>query len=142
MPNLQERLNNYTYVQDGHLLWGGSSNYKGYGLIAVGNRKMMSTHRLAWQIAYGNIPKKLWVLHRCNTPPCILPWHLYLGTHTDNMQDRMRQGNIYNTNKTHCIHKHTFSKQNTSITPNGRRQCRTCGRIRTQTFKEKQLGSK
>ena len=83
----QERLNNYTYVQEGHLLWGGVSNYQGYGLLSVGGKKM-STHRLAWEIACGPIPEGAQVNHNCDIPPCILPWHLYLGTQGDNMQDR------------------------------------------------------
>lgn len=66
---------------------------KGYGLIqewAAGyyrNRKNTYAHRWIWQRTYGVIPNGLFVLHRCDTPQCVNPYHLFLGTQTDNMRD-------------------------------------------------------
>lgn len=34
----------------------------------------------------------MFVLHRCNNPKCVNPNHLRLGTHLDNMQDRLEAG--------------------------------------------------
>ena len=127
--NIQERLNSRTYVQDGHLLWGGTLDATGYGRISVGNQKV-STHRLAWNIACGEIPKGLCVLHTCDTPPCILPWHLYLGTQLDNAQDRSHAGNHHGTNKTHCKYGHEFTEENTYLRRNGARACRACHNAR------------
>ena len=121
----QERLNRKAYVMDGHLLWGGHLTYKGYGSIWVTGRQT-PTHRFAWEIAYGSIPEGLQVLHLCNTPPCILPWHLYLGTASDNLYDRVRAGNDHNANKTHCPRGHPYDEANTYHYPDGRRKCRTC----------------
>jgi HNH endonuclease len=78
----------------GCLIWTGS--HKGmhkngrYGTIAV------STHRLAWELANGPIPEGMHVLHRCDTPACCNPDHLFLGTQTDNMADKTRKGRARN----------------------------------------------
>lgn len=72
--------------------WGGSRGARGYGQFALTHEKMVSTHRYAYQIAVGDIPAELWVLHRCDNPPCCNPAHLFLGTPTDNVHDMMRKG--------------------------------------------------
>ena len=56
----------------------------------------MLTHRLAYELTHGVIPKGKCVLHRCDTPRCCNPRHLFVGTQTDNMNDRHMKG------RTHC----------------------------------------
>jgi hypothetical protein len=50
-------------------------------------------HRVSWRLAYPDRPisSGLWVLHRCDNPPCVRPDHLYLGTPSDNALDRQRK---------------------------------------------------
>ncbi len=57
-----------------------------YGRFNFGAYRHLA-HRVAWVFANGAIPKGLHVLHRCDTPPCCNPEHLFLGTHADNMAD-------------------------------------------------------
>lgn len=50
-------------------------------------------HRVIW--AYYNrtiVPDGLCVLHKCDKPSCINPEHLFIGTHQDNMDDKVRKG--------------------------------------------------
>lgn len=32
------------------------------------------------------------VMHRCDTPPCVNPSHLFLGTNADNVADKVAKG--------------------------------------------------
>lgn len=72
-------------------LWRGSVGSNGYGQLRVGAR-MVTASRLAWELTNGPIPDGLWVLHRCDTPLCVRPEHLFLGTHLDNMHDMRHKG--------------------------------------------------
>lgn len=64
----------------------------GYGTIAYGFGKIYATHRLAYILAYGEIPKGMMILHSCDNPPCCNPRHLKLGTNVDNIKDMIKKG--------------------------------------------------
>ena len=49
-------------------------------------------HRFSYTLHIGPIPEGMLVLHRCDTPPCANPKHLFLGTHWDNSQDVASKG--------------------------------------------------
>ncbi len=82
----------------GCLLWFGVTNNKGYGIIYYQGKHTL-THRLSWSLANGPIPKGLFVLHKCDTPPCINPEHLFLGTQKDNIRDAVRKGRFNTADK-------------------------------------------
>ena len=47
-------------------------------------------HKLAYELYVGPVGD-LHVLHRCDRPACINPEHLFLGTHTENMADKVEK---------------------------------------------------
>jgi hypothetical protein len=69
----------------------GSKDRLGYGTIGY-DGKVIKAHRAAWMIANGPIPPTLHVLHKCDTPSCVNPDHLWLGTHDENMRDKVKKG--------------------------------------------------
>lgn len=65
----------------------------GYGVFRVAmNRSPQKASRVAYWLTKGDIPEGLLVLHQCDNPPCCNPKHLFLGTHKDNCDDKMRKG--------------------------------------------------
>lgn len=76
---------------DGCWVWNGARMPFGHGQVRVRGRTYL-THRYAWEIERGPIPQGLNVLHRCDNPPCVRLDHLFLGTHADNVYDRIKKG--------------------------------------------------
>ncbi len=107
--------------------WIGESTDNGYGRFRVDGRKVLA-HRFAYALLIGPIPNDLFVLHKCDNPPCCNPDHLFLGTKSDNSRDCMEKGRYVNAQslKTHCAHGHEFSDANTIIRATGARRCKSC----------------
>lgn len=78
-------------TESGCWIWMRRLNYKGYGVIGYLG-KTCPAHRIAYEAFVGPIPEGLMVLHRCDVRSCVNPAHLFLGTDTDNAQDRSRKG--------------------------------------------------
>jgi hypothetical protein len=64
---------------------------RGYGQIGSG-RKIIPTHRLAYELEYGPIPEGLVIMHKCDNPPCCRPDHLQAGTQAENNWDKIKKG--------------------------------------------------
>jgi len=121
--------------------WEGYCNDSGYGMIWLGSEtngtgKQYRSHRIVWQQTYGRIPDGLVVRHRCDNPSCIRLEHLSVGTHADNVADKVRRGRSGNQYEgiTHCKRGHEFTSENTYIRPDGGRQCRTCHRAQVKAY--------
>jgi hypothetical protein len=74
-------------------LWTGVTTPDRYGLFRLAGRRERA-HRFAWEMEHGAIPGAMFVCHRCDTPPCVNPAHLFLGTNSDNMLDCSRKGRL------------------------------------------------
>lgn len=71
-------------------LWSRGTN-RGYGAHWVGNTTV-GAHRFSWEREHGPVPDGLCVLHKCDVRACVNPAHLFLGTKTDNMIDKVNKG--------------------------------------------------
>lgn len=126
IPSPEARLAaGLSLMPNGCIEWSRGTDRNGYGVISV-NGKNRYTHRYAWELAHGPIPDGLYVLHHCDNPPCGNTAHLFLGTDMDNMADRRAKGRHGNQKKTHCIHGHEFTTDNTRVSAKGWRSCIEC----------------
>lgn len=80
-----------TGEQDECWPWLGQESTNGYGQFFADHR-LWTSHRIAYYLHYGVDPLQLEVCHKCDNPPCNNPFHLFLGTHKDNVQDCVKKG--------------------------------------------------
>lgn len=81
----------YEIDANGCWIWKRNKNEFGYGQFTVDGSKV-AAHRYSWERSNGAIADGMWVLHKCDTPSCVNPLHLFLGTHADNMLDCRTKG--------------------------------------------------
>ena len=76
------------WANSGCWIWIAATNGK-YGILGAGGRgrSPVYAHRVSYQINRGPIPRGMYVIHICDTPLCVNPLHLRLGTQKDNMRD-------------------------------------------------------
>lgn len=75
-------------TQTGCWLWTASTAGRGYGQIKLPRtRRQIYAHRLSYLIHRGDIPDGMMVCHRCDTPRCVNPAHLFLESGKANLQD-------------------------------------------------------
>lgn len=72
-------------------LWRVSTDKYGYGQLTYQGRHRMA-HHVSFELTHGEIPTGKCVLHTCDTPACINPDHLYLGTKKQNTADMLQRG--------------------------------------------------
>jgi len=91
--SLRQRFDEKWIVEpnSGCHLWFGHVDERGRGMLRI-NRRLTFASRVSWTIHRGPIPEGIHVLHRCDTPMCVNPRHLFLGTHDDNMRDMAVKG--------------------------------------------------
>jgi hypothetical protein len=92
------RLSFWSRVKKGPGCWewqGGRFDLRGgYGCISI-SRKNHLAHRVSYEWNIGAIPRGLWVLHKCDNPPCVRPDHLFLGNQAANMADAKAKGRLH-----------------------------------------------
>lgn len=85
LQDLTIRFNKYVIKNDDCWDWN-ACKVDGYGVLMF-RAKSQKAHRVSWIIHNGDIPKGLFVCHKCDNPSCSNPDHLFLGTNADNMRD-------------------------------------------------------
>ena len=132
-------------------LWSGTMSSDGYGVTKPpGLGRRTRAHRWALALSGVEVPPDAVVMHRCDTPLCVNPAHLSVGTHADNIADKVAKGRArgptgqrwklpegsrsganhsrFGKRKTHCKSGHAFTPENTRLTTKGSQCCRTCER--------------
>lgn len=84
-------------------IWLGSWLRFGYGQFRSPHGTC--AHRYSWALHYGPIPSGMLVLHKCDNPQCTNPEHLFLGTHQDNVDDKVSKGR-HSYGEIHGMHLH------------------------------------
>lgn len=110
---------------NGCWIFTGTLDKDGYGRIVVPGMGTRLSHRLMYEAKVGPIPKGLEIDHLCRIRSCVKPEHLEAVTRRENSL-RSESFAAINARKTHCIHGHEFTPENTYVKPNGHRQCRRC----------------
>lgn len=89
----RSQLDRYMPVpESGCWLWEGYTQ-DGYGVMRLGKRGAKKyAHRSFYEHHVGPVPKGMLICHKCDTPSCVNPDHLFAGTAADNNRDRKKKG--------------------------------------------------
>ena len=81
-------------------MWlGAKRGSNGYGRIKA-DGKTVPAHRYSWALHYGDVPHGLMVCHTCDTPLCVNPQHLFVGTGTTTWLTARQKGRTNGGTKT------------------------------------------
>ena len=83
--------NSIPVPESGCWLWLLSRDPCGYGKAFMGKREV-GAHRASFMAFNGDIDGTTHVLHKCDTPSCVNPSHLFPGSHRMNIDDKVRKG--------------------------------------------------
>jgi hypothetical protein len=116
-------------------IWTASPTTQGYGQFRnKGLKNGGLAHRAAWLFVVGPLTPGLHLDHLCKTLMCV---RAALDPTASHLEEVTRKENILrgdgfgglNSRKTHCVHGHEYTEENT-VWENGWRKCRTCRRAK------------
>lgn len=71
--------------------WTGAKQYQNYGLVKLYGHTHLA-HRIAYEIFRSEIPANKILMHTCDNPSCVNPFHLRPGTTQQNTADKIAKG--------------------------------------------------
>jgi len=87
-----DRFLNNVEINNGCWEWKGYINPGGYGRYKWSDRKNWLAHRLIYKLVFGEFNQELKICHTCDNTGCVNPFHLFIGTQTENIQDMVKKG--------------------------------------------------
>ena len=142
----QQRIERHSIPEpnSGCWIWTGGVSEVGYGLCGSENKKTISAHRLSYSVFKTEIPDGMVVCHKCDTPSCANPAHLFLGTQAENLADAKSKNRLKNPNrggnqrKTHCPKGHSYADAYQYVVGGwNTRVCRTCAVERSRAARRR-----
>lgn len=109
----------------------------GYGQFWLSGNQFQA-HRVSYSWLIGSIPAEMCVDHLCRNRSCVNPDHLRLVSNAVNVLAGFGHGAI-NRNKTHCPRGHEYTPENTRVSAEGHRFCRTCSRLHDRRYRNRKV---
>lgn len=127
-------------------LWTMSGYSSGYGKMQYNRSGKVTTecaHRYSWRVHNGEIPAGLLVLHKCDTPPCVNPRHLFLGSQAANMADMVQKGRgrwrVARAAPTHKVCPRCKENKPIADLDSQHRYCKPCHRANSSEWKSRNI---
>lgn len=118
-------------------IWMRGLNGRGYPFMRVRGRSMRA-HRVSYEVFNGPLNPSLMVCHRCDTPSCVNPDHLFLGTNSENILDSVSKCRHRQSRKEACVNGHPFVPETTYLwTRKNGRVARLCLACRKATYENR-----
>jgi hypothetical protein len=93
--NILKYIINKVKVVNDCWVWVGDKWTNGYGRAYVAG-KSFRAHRLLYEYWFDTvIPENIYACHSCDNKVCVNPYHIFLGTHSDNMKDAAKKGRLF-----------------------------------------------
>lgn len=105
-------------------LWLGYQMPRGYGRFRLDGTVLLA-HRASYLLFVGPInDERLLVCHKCDTPSCVRPDHLFLGTAAENVDDARIKGRAKRSVKTPSGQRVSFTADPLTLHPSLHRAIR------------------